>query len=237
MAPASGLRLMGVLGGMGPAATIDFLAKVLRATPASSDQEHVPMIVHDVPQIFDRVAPIFAGTDEPLAAMQQGVLRLEGAGVEAIAIACVTAHHWYDRLAATVNVPILHIADASVVKLQTENAPRRLGLLATRGTCKSGFFSQRLAEQGYDLILPDEAIQLHLDQAIAAVKRADLVLAAEAAEAAGAAFAKTGIERFLIACTELPIAFAPTRYNALAVDSTLALAEACVAFSRSSSRG
>lgn len=94
-------RLIGVLGGMGPLATIDFMQKVIDATPAERDQDHVPLIVYSVPQIPDRVGAACAGTDEPLPAMLAGIRTLEKAGVEAIAIACNTAHAWYDQLAAS----------------------------------------------------------------------------------------------------------------------------------------
>jgi aspartate racemase len=224
---------MGVLGGMGPAATIDFLAKVLAANPVQADQDHVPMIIYNVPQIPDRVAPIFAGTDEPLDAMQQGMASLQGAGVAGIAIACVTAHHWYERLAQNCSVPVLHIADATAQALHARASAKRLALLATRGTCRSGFFSRRLAVQGFEIVVPDEDVQIYIDQAIAAIKRADHASATIAAEAAGAALEAQGLTDLLLACTELPMAFAATRYHARCLDSTLALAEACVAFSRS----
>ena len=233
MGAAHNLRLMGVLGGMGPAATLDFLAKVLAANPVHSDQDHVPMIIYDVPQIPDRVAPIFAGTDEPLAAMQQGMASLQQANVEAIAIACVTAHHWYEKLAHNCAVPVLHIADATAQALKARGNAQRLALLATRGTCHSGFFSRRLAAHGYDSVVPEERVQLSIDRAIAAIKRADLATATQAAEEAGRALEDQGLSDLLLACTELPMAFAGTRFHAHCLDSTLALAQACVAFSRS----
>ena len=107
-------RLIGVLGGMGPLATIDFMQKVIEATPAERDQDHVPMIVYSVPQIPDRVGAACAGTDEPLPAMLAGIRTLEQAGVEAIAIACNTAHAWYDQLAASTKVPIIHMAQTVI---------------------------------------------------------------------------------------------------------------------------
>src|ERR1700733_12945883 len=91
--------LIGVLGGMGPAATIDFMIKMLKATTATNDQEHVPMIVHDVPQIPDRSTAIQNNSDEPWLPLLAGTLMLERAGAELIAIPCNTAHHWYERLA------------------------------------------------------------------------------------------------------------------------------------------
>ena len=106
-------RLLGVLGGMGPLAGIDFLAKLIAATPADRDQDHVPVILYSVPQISCRVEAVLGSGPSPLPAMAAGLDVLAGAGAEAVAIACNTAHHWYDDLARTSRVPILHIADAA----------------------------------------------------------------------------------------------------------------------------
>ena len=85
--------MIGVLGGMGPAATLDFMAKLLRLTPAERDQDHVPLVVVSDPRVPDRVGPILRGRGEsPLAALQAGVRRLERAGARCIAIPCHTAH-------------------------------------------------------------------------------------------------------------------------------------------------
>lgn len=116
-------RLIGVLGGMGPAATIDFMAKIVMLTPAASDQEHVPLLVHDVPQIPDRSSAIAAGSDAPFLPMLAGLMQLARGGAEIIAIPCNTAHHWHERLARSCGVPLIHIADAVVEMLAEQEAP------------------------------------------------------------------------------------------------------------------
>ncbi len=98
--------MIGVLGGMGPLATVDFLAKVIAATPATCDQQHVPMIVHQVPQIPDRSTAILEGNNAPLAPMLAGLERLARAGAEVVAIPCNTAHHWYEPLTRLQRLPI-----------------------------------------------------------------------------------------------------------------------------------
>src|SRR5688572_33509583 len=92
--------LLGVLGGMGPLATVDFLAKLIEETGAERDEDHVPVVVYSVPQIPSRPAAILHGGASPLPAMLEGVRTLERAGATAIAIACNTAHYWHDALAA-----------------------------------------------------------------------------------------------------------------------------------------
>jgi aspartate racemase len=115
--------MIGVLGGMGPAATVDFLAKLIRLTPAERDQDHVPVVVLSEPRVPDRVGPIMDGRGpSPLDALRRGIRTLERAGAGCIAIPCHTAHFWYDQMVASAHVPILHIADAVLADLTRHGA-------------------------------------------------------------------------------------------------------------------
>ena len=135
-------RLLGVLGGMGPLATVEFLRKLIEHTPARVDQEHIPCITYSVPQVPCRVTAILDGGPSPLPAMLKGINVLERAGVSAIAIPCVTAHHWFDEMTAATRLPILHIAKATIEVLATNADPGHcVGVLATRATLQAGTFS------------------------------------------------------------------------------------------------
>src|SRR6186713_3023570 len=101
-------RVLGVLGGMGPLATVDFLKKLIEETPASRDQEHVPVIAYSVPQIPDRPSAIIGQGESPLPQMLEGIHTLKRADAKAVAIACNTAHFWYDDLVRQGGLPILH---------------------------------------------------------------------------------------------------------------------------------
>ncbi len=226
-------RLIGVLGGMGPAATVDFLAKVVARTPAERDQDHVPLIVYDVPQIPPRAAAIRAGSDAPLAPMLAGIQMLNKAGVEAITIPCNTAHHWYAQLQAATGAPIIHIADA-VLEALREKPVRRIGLAATRGTIMARIYHERLEPAGCEVIVPEEPTQTCVDQAIDAVKASDFVSAKTAAEQLVERLRNAGAERVLLACTELPVALAGSVALPHCLDATDALACATVAFSQGS---
>ncbi len=217
---------------MGPAATIDFLAKIVAATPAGRDQEHVPLLVHDVPQIPDRSAAIADGSDGPFQPMLAGVRLLARSGVEAIAIPCNTAHFWHARLAAACSVPILHIADAVADHVRAANCEMgAVALLATRGTRTAGIYEARLAEVTGPLLLPDEDDQTLIDRTIAAVKAGDRPLAHDLSGEVGHRLRAAGAERLLLACTELPLAFAGGGFEAVCLDATDALAHACIAVS------
>src|SRR5690606_23936695 len=86
--------LIGVLGGMGPLATVDFMQKLVAATPASRDQEHVPALISAIPQIPDRTRAFQGHGASPLPAMLACARRLEAAGAGVIVMPCNTAHIW-----------------------------------------------------------------------------------------------------------------------------------------------
>jgi len=231
-------RLAGVLGGMGPLATVDFLSKVVAHTPASRDQEHIPLIVHQVPQIPDRGAAILEGSDAPFAPMLQGLHRLATAGAEFAVIACNSAHHWHARLQSAQPLPILHIADAVRDELQRTHphglrAP--LVILGTRGVHASRIYQQRIGDR-VPLRACPESIQPSVDGAIRAVKAGEHTRAREFAADAVHRALDEGAEALVLACTELPIALRDDALSAHCIDSTAALARLCVAESRRESR-
>lgn len=228
-------RRLGVLGGMGPLATADFLKKLIAATPAQKDPDHVPVIVYSVPQIPDRVAPILRATGpSPLPAMIEGVHTLEAAGAKSIAIPCITAHHWYDELCQAAQVPIIHIADATCAIMVAQGVRGDVALLATDATLRSGFFQQRLQAAGFAVVLPsDEEMQELVLPAIACVKRHDMATALTLASEAVQRLLTRDLQRIVLACSELPPALedADVSIAARCVDTLDALARACVAWS------
>src|SRR5512135_475946 len=162
--------MLGVIGGTGPLATADFFRKLIDATPARDDDEHIPVLIHSVPQIPSRPAAILRGGPSPLPALLQARDRLLAAGATLLAMPCNTAHHWYDGLVDSCPVPFIHIVDA-VAELLPADA-RELGIVATRATLQARVFERRLAGRGIELAAPDEATYDRAVQpAIEAVKR------------------------------------------------------------------
>jgi aspartate racemase len=229
-------EVLGVLGGMGPLATVDFLRKLIEETPASRDEDHIPVVVYSVPQIPMRPSAILDGGESPLPAMIEGIRTLKQAGAVAIAIPCNTAHYWYDDMLREGGLPIVHIADAALTELASR-CPRNatVGLIGTRGTLAAGFFQQRLAAQGYRCIVNSEAYQEQLVlAAINHVKRNELDAASALLETAVTKLAHEGAARVVLACTETPVVLdrLSPQTASLCVDATRALATACVAWWR-----
>jgi aspartate racemase len=229
--------LLGVLGGMGPLAAADFLAKLAQETPATRDQDHVPYVAWGVPQIPERPAAILGKGESPLPQMLHGIAALKQAGAQAIAIACNTAHYWHEELQREGGLPILHIADAACDLLAERGITTgSIGLICTEGTLRAGFFQQRFAARGLGCIASTPADQQGLVMpAIAAVKTNDLALAHTLAVQAVLRLHEAGARAVVLACTETPLAIdhAPSAATPLCIDATRALARACVTWYQS----
>jgi aspartate racemase len=224
--------MIGVIGGMGPLATVDFFLKVVAAVPAQRDDEHVPLLIHSVPQLPPRPAAILAGGESPLPALLGARDRLLGAGVTALAMPCNTAHYWYDALAADCPVPFLHIVDAVCDELEGGTARgATLGIIATRATLAARVYDTRIERAGYRLLRPDaDAMDAAVLPAIEKVKHGDATAAGRLLEPAVARLLDGGAAAVILACTETPLALAAVAspLAARCVDSNLALARACV---------
>jgi aspartate racemase len=213
---------VGVLGGMGPLATVDYLQKIIEETPASVDQEHVSCVVVTTPQAPDRTECILRGGESPLAAMRVGILALERAGAGCITIACNTAHHWASELASASELPLLHIADAVCVELKRAAAyGDAVGILSTKGTLDSGFYQQRLQAEGYRVVLSTD---------ISLTKQGDVTGGGRLLGYAADALRERGCDRLLLACTEIPLALERVKHEsgAYSIDATRALARSAV---------
>lgn len=218
---------LGVLGGMGPAATLDFMSKLVALTPASRDQDHLPVLVASLPQIPDRSAGILGHGEDPLPALLDGVRLLNRAGVGLIAIPCASSHHWHSELSAASGAPILHVAKATAARVPREG---RALILATRGTLASGFFQDELLAHGMAFEIPaPETEQLAVDECIRRVKAGEVTCAAELLEDVLARARERGLHTVILGCTELPLAASEARSESMTlIDCNLELARQAV---------
>ena len=149
--------MIGILGGMGPLATVDFFSKVVAASDATGDAGHVPLLIHSDPRIPSRPDAILKQGESPLPALLAARNCLIEAGALALAMPCNTAHFWYGALAADCPVPFLSIVSASLDCLRALAAPGdSVAILATRATLEAKIFERPLVELGCRPMLPEE---------------------------------------------------------------------------------
>ena len=222
-------KKLGVLGGMGPMATVDFLRKLTDLTPSADDQGHVPLIVHTYPQAPDRTRALTDGGPTPLPYLIEGARSIEQAGASALVIPCNTAHAWYGALQAAVSIPIIHIADAALAQIKVCSDQPRIGLLSTPGTIKSGVYTQHRSEIHW-VVPPEDLLNRSVLPAIRSVKANDIPTAVEQLALAEDWIKAQQVETVILACTELPVIADQLTTLSVYVDATQALAKQALAW-------
>ncbi len=228
-------KVLGVLGGMGPAATAEFLRLLAEMAGVERDQDHPKVLLFSNPQIPDRTAAIIGGGEDPAPAIFEGLRRLESWGAELLAVPCNTAHVFIDKFREDLNVPLVHIVEETITSAR-KASPEGAWLIATSGTSSSGIYTREAHRQGYSLLQPSGEIQRQLQLIIGLVKSNRL-------KESGETMANTVMELWnekelpvVAACTELPLAFnASGLASAGMVSSLESLAGACLEIIYSSS--
>src|SRR5690606_13896368 len=225
-------RSIGILGGMGPEATADLFAKIVRATPARRDQDHIRVIIDSDPKIPDRAAHIWGRGPDPRPHMLRAAHNLVDAGADLITLPCNTAHAFYDDLAEAVPVPVLHIMREVAAWLAAEQPGiRRVGLLATVTTIRLGLYHTALADAGVEVLVPHEVAQQGVTRAIYGpdgVKAGNRTAARGRVLDAAHDLIRRGAQAVILGCTELPLVIGPDDLDVPVIDATDILARAAV---------
>lgn len=225
-------KSIGILGGMGPMATVDLFKKVVANTLAGSDREHIRIYIDNHAAIPDRTAAILGGGEDPIPAMTESAQKLEACGADCIIVPCNTAHYFLPRLQEQCHVPVLNMIEETAKACATVLPGKVAGLLGTTGTLKTGLYNNALRAMDVDYILPDEACQQALMRVIYDGVKADAE--PESYRADMEYVVKTmlaqGAQYFVLACTELPLAFEALKLRETAIDPTLVLARAAIRF-------
>ena len=197
--------LLGVLGGLGPMSTFRFCQLLTAHTYANADADHIDMIVSSRATTPDRTDFILGRSDkDPLPVMLEELERLERAGADLIVIPCNTAHYFYKGLQKESHIPIINIIEETVTFLQ-KGGIRRIGLLATEGTVKSGAYANACKKADIECLVPTDEEQAVISdviyQSIKQNRPADL----QAFLAVAESLRKKGCEKLVLGCTELSL--------------------------------
>lgn len=225
---------LGVLGGMGPVATADFLMKLAIETPAQRDQDHFSTIVYSDPSTPDRSDAILGIGPNPLPAVLQGIDFLNDAGVDGIAIPCNSAHFWYSKIAERSRVPVLHIVDSVAHRIRKEApALRTVGVMSTDGTAHARLY-RRLTDFGIGVFdFTDMAEDSPAMIGIRRVKEGRLSSGRDILLQAAERLVSRGAEGIVFGCTDISAAMGGENVDGVTVptwDSAVSLAKASVDF-------
>ncbi len=201
--PGAGSRLVGILGGMGPSATVDFYAKLVRATPAQRDQDHLRVVMWADPTVPSRQEALLAGGPDPTPWLREGVRQLVEAGAEIVVVPCNTIHAYLGPVMADQPMEFLSIVETTVAAIERRGASR-VGLLATDGALASGLFQSAFEAAGIEWVLPTSPQQETLTSVVEAVKagRAGTETREQMDELL-AGLVQSGVRTVVAGCTEI----------------------------------
>ena len=223
-------KTIGILGGMGPLATVDLFRKITVHTDAKSDQEHPRVVIDSNTDIADRTEALLHGGADPTPEMIKSAQHLERIGADVLIMPCNTAHCFYDAVAASVHIPMLHMIALTCDALR-ERGVKRAGLLATDGTVQTGIYRRTFVGSGVELLEPVGSDQCAvMDVIYNGVKAGDLAHDVGPFRAACESLLAAGAQALVLGCTELPLAFSLYHLDYPAVDPTLELALGALRF-------
>ena len=226
------MKIIGIIGGMGPAATIDLYKKIVENTPAEKDQEHIHVIIDSYPQIEDRTEYILYGGKNPAPRLIESAKRLESAGADALIMPCNTAHYFAKDIEKEVNIPLIHIVKCSAEAVKN-NYPKtkKIGLIATTGTIKAGVYGNILKEYGFETItLPEKIENNIMDCIYKGVKAGKTEEYSILFQQCIDEIADLGADLLIAGCTEIPLLMPYVKTKLPAIDATYELACAAVKF-------
>jgi len=223
-------KVIGILGGMGPEATIDLFYKIIKFSPAEKDQEHLRIIIDNNPKIPDRTAAILGKGEGPLPALQETAQNLEKAGADFIIIPCNTAHYFLSQIQKSVRIPVLNMIEETAKDIQ-QRIPQiqKVGLLASIGTYKTEIYHQQFKKLNIEVVYPDEKDKDVVMKAIYAVKAGDL---SEGVKSNILKIAQKlideGVKVIIAGCTEIPLILKEGDIPVPLIDPTQVLAKIAV---------
>ncbi|MBQ8858072.1 MAG: amino acid racemase [Lachnospiraceae bacterium] len=198
-------KTVGIIGGMGPAATAMLFQKLIDYTEAENDAGHMHIVIDNNPGIPDRTTAILKGEDTPAKYIVESGKNLEMCGARLLLIPCNTSHYFYDEIQAQLNVTVVNMI-AETAKVCLEKGYTKVGVLATTGTCKTHTYDRELKKFGIETVYPNENGQKKVMEIIYDQVKAGKKIDASIIDQTLKEMATEGAQCFILGCTELPFA-------------------------------
>ena len=226
-------KTIGILGGMGPMATVDLFNKIVTYTPAVTDLDHIPIIIDNNPQIPSRVDAILDGKENPLTELIRTAQRLENGGADFIIIPCHTAHVWLNEIQAAIRIPIYSMIENTVssIEVHYQHLSNRILLLGTKAILHKRLYQNSFEQRELKLHVPEPYEQDMVASAISEVK-GSLIENNSYIEPLNQMlnrYYSSGVTAVLGACTEIPLLFPYLDSKIEKLDPTLMLANMAIA--------
>lgn len=228
-------KVLGIIGGMGPAATVDLMDKIIAATPAQCEEDHIRMLVDCNPKLPNRQSAILEGTKSPLPEMIAMAQGLERAGADFLILGANTPHYYFDDIQSAVGIPMLHIPNEAVAHiLRCGGNVRAVGVLAANAPIRTGLFQQACEKAGLSAVVLPQPQQEIFHQSIFDFKvSGDKEAFARVVRQSMDKLIELGAGAIILGCTEIPIVASGEYRGVALVDPNQIIAERVVDYAKS----
>jgi len=201
-------KVVGIIGGMGPLATVKLFEKIVALTKASKDQEHLHILIDNNTLIPDRTDYILDNNfQDPRPMLIESAKGLEKSGADFLIMPCNTAHKFYDDILKNINIPFLNMIEETAQYIIKNNPDtNKIGLLATDGTIKAEVYDYVFKQFGIDIITPSKGNQKYVYELIYNIKMDKEYEKLHKFYNTMEEMKKEGIDVFVTGCTELSVA-------------------------------
>lgn len=224
-------KVVGVIGGMGPEATLDLFYKIIKNTPVERDQDHIHLIIDNYPQIPDRTSFILGKGENPLPYILKSAKLLENIGVDVICMPCNTSHFFEEDIKREIKVPFISIIKCVIEELKNVYKKyKNVGLLATKGTIITKIYENPIKKEGFNFIKPSDEIQKDLMDIIYSIKSGKLTQNIDKFKKVIDNYISLDAEILITGCTEISLILPHVETKIPIIDSNLSLAKSVIKF-------
>jgi len=224
-------KTLGIIGGMGPLATVELFRKIVCHTYATCDQDHIRVLIDNNTTIPDRTASIIGEGEDPKKYLIESARKLQSMGANYLIMPCNTAHYFYQDIKKEIKIPFLNIIDETANFILNKYPQiKKIGLLATKGTCSSGVYDAVFSQYGIELIKPYEEDQKQVTDLIYGIKEGTRVANLTGFYETVETMEKHGVQLFILGCTELSVAYEKYQLKGNYVDPLNILAMSAITF-------
>ncbi len=229
-----GYSTVGVIGGLGPEATLDFFSKILASTPAAIDQDHIHLIIDNNPKVPDRNKAVAGVGPSPAPALAAMARRLEHAGADFLVMPCNAAHAFQSAIESAVSIPFVSIIEETCGEVVRRfPAVKCVGVLASTGCIDAELYQTAFARRGIAVVVPVAAERDAFMQLVYRIKSGETAhLFADGMRDIAAALVERGAEVLVAGCTEVPLVLGERDVPRPLVDSTDVLVRATIQSAR-----
>lgn len=232
-------KVIGILGGMGPEATVDLYRHIIELTPAKKDQDHIPTLIFSNPKVPDRTQSIHSKNSHKIIRhLREGAQILENGGADFITIPCNTAHRFIEEIQDAVTIPVVHMIEETVSFLiRAHPKIATVGILATTGTLNSNLYQDYLCRNNIKAEIPENSIQENsVMKAIYSIKAGNNDRqCSDLLKLAIKSMSPSAQQVVIMGCTEIPLALTSPIKGTILINPTKILAKIAIAMSMNNS--